>query len=189
MGEKYIFIDRDGVINEDADGWTDHGYVTKWEDFHFLPKVLEAFRKIKQSGYKSVIISNQQCVGKGIITAKVLDEITAKMVDMIKKYGGDVAGIYYCTHKKEDNCDCRKPKPGLFEKAKHDLKIGSIRDMYFIGDTERDVVAGKAAGLGTITVFSGKTIYGDEAKFEVKPDHVSYDLMDAVEYIIRKENE
>jgi D-glycero-D-manno-heptose 1,7-bisphosphate phosphatase len=188
MADKFIFVDRDGVINEDGDGWTESGYILKWKDFNFLPRVLEAFRKMRLAGYKCVVVSNQQCVGKKLCTQQELDDITEKMTEKIRRFGGEVEKVYYCVHNKETDCSCRKPKPGLFVRAKEELGIGSFDGIFYVGDTERDIVSGRAAGLKTILVFSGKTLYSEESAFEHKPDHTSFDLMDAVEFIIKKDD-
>ena len=184
MEQKYIFIDRDGVINRDGSESAGPSYITRWEDFEFLPGVLSAFKKAADLGYKCIIISNQQCVGKGIISGSELEELTGKMVDEIVKAGGDVAGVYYCPHLKEEKCECRKPKKGLFEKAEKELGI-SLKDSGFcyIGDSETDALAGKAAGLKTILVLSGKTNEGENKSWAVNPDHISNDLEEAIDFI------
>ncbi|MFQ5952589.1 MAG: HAD-IIIA family hydrolase [Candidatus Omnitrophota bacterium] len=181
---KYVFIDRDGVINKDPGGWTEYSYVTRWEDFHFLPGALESLKKLADSGYKSVIISNQQGVGKGYFTKDALEDVTARMLQEIKKSGGSVAGVYYCTHTKEEDCSCRKPKTGLFTKAGKELGIQDFEGKYYIGDTERDIESGKKVGLKTILVISGKSSREDAEKWDHKPDHICSDLMEAVDIIL-----
>jgi len=187
MKDKYIFLDRDGVINKDPAGWTEYSYVTRPEDLHILAGVKEAIRKLTDAGYKVVIISNQQGVGKGYFTRKDLDEVTRKMLEAVKKSGGDIAGVYYCVHAKEEDCDCRKPKPGLFLKAREEFGIGSFTDMFYIGDTERDIQAGQKAGLKTILVLSGKASREDVREWGHKPDHICRDLPEAVEVVLSGE--
>lgn len=184
VGDKYIFIDRDGVINEDGGGRTDVGYIVRWEDFEFIPGVLDAFKLANGSGYKCIVISNQQCVGKGFCSIEDVDLLTGKMIEAIRTAGGDIEGVYYCPHLKEENCRCRKPAPGLFEKAREDLGINSLEGMYYIGDTERDIKAGISAGLKTALVLSGKTSRGEEESWETKPDIICSDLMEAVSIIV-----
>jgi histidinol-phosphate phosphatase family protein len=185
MGEKIVFIDRDGVINRDPGGWTEFGYVTDWKDFIFLPDVLEAFAALRKNGFKSVIISNQQCVGKGYCTRADLDRIDAVMKKEVEKTGGKIDASYYCVHRKEENCLCRKPKEGLFLKAMEDMGIKDISRWFFIGDTKRDIEAGKKAGLGTILVLSGKSGRKDADSWEVKPDYICEDLMEAAQIVIK----
>lgn len=186
MNEKYVFLDRDGVINKDGWGWTDHGYIKRWEDFHFLPRAVEALKRIAEAGYKCVIISNQAGVGQGYYTKEALSEVTDKMLDAIKKAGGNIAGVYYCTHAKEEGCDCRKPKPGLLHQAKKELGIQDVSGKYYVGDTERDIQAGKSANLKTVLLLSGKTSAREWEKWEQKPDHVCKDLLEAADLIIKE---
>jgi len=186
MEDKHVFLDRDGVVNEDGWGWTEYGYITRWEDFRFLPGVLEALKKITDAGYRCVIISNQQGVGKGYFTDKELSEVTGRMLDVINEAGGDIAGVYYCTHTEEEMCGCRKPEDGLFLKAREELGIPDLRDKYYIGDTERDIKAGEKAGLKTILVLSGKTSQEEVQEWKHKPGDICKDLMEAVDLIIER---
>lgn len=183
---KIIFVDRDGVINRDPDEITDKRYVTKWEEFQFLPGVLDALRQLTQEGYKIVIISNQAGVGKGIYTKERLDEITGKMLEQIEANGGKIHSVQYCIHEANDNCECRKPKTGLFKMAAEGLDIDFTKT-YFIGDTKRDIEAGKRIGCRTVLVLCGKTKNKREiARWKSKPHLVVKDLAKAVKIIIKK---
>ena len=184
MSQKYIFLDRDGVINKDPYGWTEYSYVTKPEDFLFIPGVKEGIKKFADAGYKSVIISNQQGVGKGYFTEEDLSKVLDKMVGEITDSGGEVAGVYCCIHATEENCDCRKPKDGLFKKAKEELGIESFEGMFYIGDTERDMESGKRAGLKTILVLSGKSTREDPETWNTKPDHICEDPNETADIVI-----
>lgn len=177
---KIVFLDRDGVINKDP-GFG--GYVTCWEEFQFLPRALKALRKLNQAGYKTIIISNQAGVAKGLYTLEDLDEITKNMLDEIKKAGGEICSVHYCPHKDEDNCSCRKPKTGLFSQALRGSSI-DFSKTYFIGDHSRDMLAGKSIGCKTIFVLSGNTRLED---LDVQPDFVAKDLLEAVESIVLKD--
>ncbi|MBN1353057.1 MAG: HAD-IIIA family hydrolase [Candidatus Omnitrophica bacterium] len=181
--KKVIFIDRDGVVNEDPGGWTEHGYVTKWEDFHFLPGSKEALRKLNENGYDIVIISNQAGVGKGYYTEEDLESITRNMLDAISESGGRVKGVYYCVHKADDNCDCRKPGTGLFRRAETELGIESY-GRYFVGDGKMDVEAASQAGLKSVLVLSGKTKLADVRTWDIQPDFIFDNLYASVNFII-----
>lgn len=183
---KTIFIDRDGVINKDPGGWTKHEYVTRIEDFHFLPGSLEALKKLKKSGIKVVVISNQAGIGKGLFTKKELNIVTDYMVKEVAKNGGELGKVYYCVHKKEDNCHCRKPKSGLFDIAKKELGL-ELHGTYFVGDTATDVAAGHLAGCRTITVLSGKASEDDIKRWPEKPDYIFKDLLCVVDWLLQKE--
>ena len=183
---KVIFIDRDGVINKDPGGWTEHSYVTRWEDFHFLPGVKDALTKLSQNGYDIIVISNQGGVSKSFFSQAALDEITDKMLREIESAGAKIKKVYYCLHQDSDNCDCRKPKTGMFRQAEKELGIRSA-GAYFIGDGKTDVDAGKSMGLKTVLVLSGKTPYEDIAGWESKPDHIFKDMAEAVDFIVNGE--
>ena len=185
--DKIIFIDRDGVINQDPMAAnTGKEYITDWPEFHFLPGALEALKRLTKNGYKIVIVSNQAGVGKGIYTKDKLDEITKNMFREIEATGGKIHSVQYCIHTKEDNCDCRKPNTGLFKKAIESLKIDFTK-AFFIGDTKRDIEAGEKLGCKTILVLCGKV--KDEKEivgWGSKPDFIKKDLSEAVEEVVCK---
>lgn len=182
--KKYIYLDRDGVINVDGAGRTETGYVMKWDDFEFAPGFLEGLKKLCDSGYEAVILSNQQCVGKGYCSSDELNELTADMVSAMEDSGCAVAGVYYCTHLKTDGCDCRKPRDGLFIRAKEQLGIDSFEEAFYVGDTERDIAAGRQAGLGTILVLTGKSKSEDVKGWAEVPDHICKDMIEVSKLLL-----
>ncbi len=178
--KKYIFLDRDGVINENPP----YGdYITKAADFKFLPHVTKAIKLLTRAGFASAIISNQSGIGKGLFTKTDLIKIDAKMLKGIKSKGGALSGTYYCIHPTEVNCDCKKPKTGLLKKAVGKNRV-DFKQSFFIGDTERDAVAGNTFGLKTIAVLSGYAGKKDIKKWKIKPDYIANDLYDAVKNIV-----
>ena len=185
---KIIFIDRDGVINKDPGGWTEHSYVTSWEEFHFLPGAKEALKKLFDKGYDIIIVSNQGGISKKYFSKVALDKITGNMLKEIEAAGGRIAKTYYCLHQDSDNCDCRKPKVGMFRQAERDLGI-KAGGSYFIGDGKVDIEAGKAMGLKTALVLSGKTPSEDVAQWEEKPDYIFKDLSEAVDFVLKGDQE
>lgn len=180
---KAIFLDRDGVINRDPG---DKKYVTSWKGFRFLPKAKSAIIKLRKKGFRIFIISNQAGVGKGIFTKGALDAITKRMLDGIKKAGGKIDGVYYCTHRKIDRCPCRKPKSGLIDIATRKYTV-KLAESFFIGDTIRDVKTARAVGCKSILVLSGKEKMSNRNKWEVKPDFVFRDLDSAAKFILTQE--
>ena len=183
---KVVFLDRDGVINEYPG---DSEYVKSWEEFSFLPNSKAALKKINKKFYKISIISNQAGVGRGIYSQENLDLITQNMLQELKEDGVKISGVYYCTHRKEENCSCRKPKTGLIDIASGDFRKQNthidFKRSYFVGDTIPDIETGKAAGLKTILVFSGKEKSENKDKWQIMPDFVALDLSEAAEkYIV-----
>lgn len=184
--KKAIFIDRDGVINKDPGGWTKHSYVTEWKNFIFLPNSLEALKMLNKAGFEIVVVSNQGGISKGFFTKKKLDTINRKMIEEIEKNGAKIRKVYYCVHQTSDNCDCKKPKTGLFKKAEKELGI-KAKGSFFIGDGKMDVEAGAKIGFKTILVLSGKTSLEQLRTWGIKPDYIFDDLYEAVGFILKKE--
>jgi histidinol-phosphate phosphatase family protein len=184
--QKVIFIDRDGVINRDPGGWTKHNYVTKWDEFFFIDGSIEALKRLKEAGYKIYLISNQGGIGRGYFTQKDLDEINRKMLAEIKKGSGKIDQLYYCPHHEGDNCECRKPKTGLIEKAIRSKEV-DLKNTFIIGDTLRDIEAGKRMGMKTILVLSGKASLSETENWSIQPDSIKKDLLKAVEWILKND--
>ncbi len=150
---KVVFLDRDGVINKKIE----NGYVLYWKDFEFLPDVDKAIKLLNENRIPVIVISNQACVGKGLITRRRLDDINGRMMEELKKKGAHIDDIFVCPHKAEDDCGCRKPRTGLFKQAseKHDIDFkGSL----FIGDSPEDAGAGCGAGCNTYLLKNGENL-------------------------------
>lgn len=179
---KVIFLDRDGVINKYPG---DKKYVTSCKEFIFLPKARNAIARLCKKRFTLFVISNQAGVGKGIYTRQALDAITAKMLREIRKSGGRIKTVYYCTHRKNDRCLCRKPKTGLIDIAKKRYSIETEKS-FFIGDSIRDVKTAKGAGCKSILVLSGKEKSSNHKKWKVRPDFVFRDLNSAADFILNR---
>jgi D-glycero-D-manno-heptose 1,7-bisphosphate phosphatase len=155
--KKAAFLDRDGVINRKA---PEGQYVTRWEEMEFLPGAREAIRSLNQAGYFVVIVSNQRCVAKGLITTSELESMHARMRREFKAAGATIDAIYYCPHDFQPPCICRKPQPGMILEAArtHELDLAGS---WMIGDSEHDVEAGKSAGCMTARLMDdGKSSIG-----------------------------
>lgn len=183
--QKVIFIDRDGVINRDPGGWTKYSYVTKWDEFSFIDGAIEALRRLKEAGYKIYLISNQGGISKGYFTQEDLDKLNERMLGEIEKGGGRIDHLYYCPHHDKDNCECRKPKTGLIEQAIRGTDV-DLKNTFIIGDSLRDIEAGKRMGMKTIFVLSGKTPLSETKNWPLRPDCIKKDLLEAVERILKR---
>ena len=139
--KKALFLDRDGVINEDV------GYVYRCEDFVFKEGIFAALREFAKSGYALVVVTNQSGIGRGYYTLEQFDELCKFMLGEFEKEGVKIEKIYFCPHAPETLCDCRKPKPGMLLKAANELNIDLARSI-MIGDKDSDVQAGQSAGVG-----------------------------------------
>lgn len=180
---KVVFLDRDGVINKYPG---DNSYVTSLGKFKFLPNVKKAIALLGKQGFKIFVASNQAGVGKGAYSRKTLDRITSKMLVDIEKAGGKIKKVYYCTHRKEAHCACRKPKPGLLKQAARKFKL-NLRNAYFIGDTMRDILTAHSAGCKSILVLTGKERLKNQNNWEAKPEFVFKDLLEAAKFLIKNE--
>ena len=147
-GRKYIFLDRDGVTNERP---PKAEYVCKPEDFKWLPGAKEALKKLDEAGYFIILISNQAGIARGVMTVDDFEKVQAKMVADLKEIGVRVGAVYYCPHGWDDNCECRKPKPGMLYQAQKDYSI-NLTECVLIGDDERDIITAHNANMKGILV-------------------------------------
>ncbi len=178
---KILFLDRDGVINRFPGMGS---YVTGPKDFRFLPNAARAIGLLTRAGYELNVISNQGCVARKLITRAGLDLLTKRMKRDVQKKGGRLR-VFYCFHQESDGCSCKKPKIELFKKALRGRKI-DLKATYFIGDSQEDVMAGKALGCRTVLVLSGRNRRRDVGAFPAKPDLIKKDLWEAARWIVRK---
>lgn len=178
-----IFIDRDGTINRSIH------LLHKIGDFELLPNSGMAIRKINDSEFLAIVITNQGVVARNLCSVEELEEIHKKMETLLGKESAKLDGIYYCPHHLENghpdseytiDCECRKPKIGMIKKAEKDFNI-DLKKSFFIGDSATDIQCGKNAGLTTVGVKTGIG-YGNS-----KPDFIYKDLYTAVENILKND--
>ncbi len=145
-----VFLDRDGVIIENkAD------YIRQWGEVKFIPGALEALRRLAATEYLVVLVTNQSAVGRGLMTLAEAQAINDRVIAEIRQAGGRVDGAYLCPHRPEDDCRCRKPKPGLLLDAAEELGI-DLGASVLVGDAVSDVHAALAAGVGPVLVETGR---------------------------------
>jgi D-glycero-D-manno-heptose 1,7-bisphosphate phosphatase len=145
-----IILDRDGTINEDSDD-----YIKSPDEWIPVPGSIEAIGRLSRAGYRVVVVTNQSGVGRGYYDMDMLNRIHNKLMDAVREQGGQIAGIFFCPHKPEDDCDCRKPRAGLFEEIAQRMNT-SLGGVYAVGDSERDIVAATAGGASPVLVRTGK---------------------------------
>ncbi len=175
--QKYILLDRDGVINHDSDD-----YIKSTDEWHPITGSLEAIALLNQHDYKVVVITNQSGLARGYYNEATLAEIHKKMRQLTAEKGGTIEAIYYCPHAPTDNCDCRKPKPGLLKQFAKENNV-SLRNIYFIGDKLSDIQAALAANAKPMLV---KTVR-EQDLLKNNPDincPIFKDLYDAAKFII-----
>lgn len=143
--KKAVFLDRDGIINKEKN------FITSWKEFEFVTGIFDNIKKLKKAGFLVIIVTNQSGVKRGLFTEEALKQIHANMKKILKKNGAEIDDIFYCPHYEDDNCNCRKPKPGMILEAakKHNI---DLKRSWVIGDTSRDIEAGERVGCNTILV-------------------------------------
>ena len=184
--QKAVFIDRDGVINSEAEP------LDTPDKFKLLLGVEEALKTLNRSDYLAVVVTNQPIIAKGFASEKQVQEIHNYMEYILEKEETYLDRIYYCPHHPDKGyegerkefkieCDCRKPKTGMIEQAVRDMNI-DLENSFIVGDSTVDIMTGISAGLNTILVRTGYA--GEDIKYECQPDFIFEDLNEAVNFLI-----
>lgn len=142
---KAALLDRDGIINENA---PERGYVLRVEDFRFASGITNFLRALRDRGYDFYVVTNQQAVGKGLLSDEDLEGIHNHMCHELQQHDITINGVYVCPHLEADDCDCRKPEPGMLLQAQLDHEF-ALHTAIFIGDSLSDAQAGHLAGIRT----------------------------------------
>ncbi len=176
---KLVILDRDGVINFDSDQ-----YIKSPAEWKALPGSLEAIAKLTQAGYRVVVATNQSGIGRGLFDMDMLNAMHNKMHRAVQALGGRIDAVFYCPHASESKCNCRKPKPGMFE------RIGAcfntdLADAFAIGDSLRDLQAAADAGALPVLVLTGKGLSTQKDGNLPEGTLVFADLAAAVEHILK----
>jgi D-glycero-D-manno-heptose 1,7-bisphosphate phosphatase len=177
-----VFLDRDGTIAEEV------GYLNHASRFRMFPFAAAAIRRLNSAGLPVIVVTNQSGVGRGYFPESLVHTVHELMAQQLATAGAHLDAIYYCPHTSADGCDCRKPKPGLLQRAarEHSLDLGAS---FVVGDRYGDVELGQRAGCSGVLVRTG---YGAgelewrSAKWPVPPDFVADDLTSAADWILRQ---
>jgi D-glycero-D-manno-heptose 1,7-bisphosphate phosphatase len=180
-----VFLDRDGVINQDSPA-----YIKSLAEFAFLPRSLSAIQKLAQSNIKTIVITNQSALHRGLISRETLDAIHAAMTTKVRNRGGRIHDIFYCPHTPQEKCTCRKPAPGMIESArkKHGIDL-SLAGM--VGDSAKDIACARRAGVRyAVLVKTGNYVKAQQElnDLDLQPDWVAEDLYAAAEGLIERFN-
>ena len=184
-----IFIDRDGCLTEEV------GYVNHVSRIRLLPRTADAIRRLNGAGVPAVMVTNQAGIARGYFTEALLHAVNAEMVRQLAAAGARLDGLYVCPHHPSEGeppyrmiCDCRKPRPGLLQRAARDLRL-DLAGSVMVGDKISDVAVGQSVGAAGVLVLTG---YGrgewehQRAQWTSKPDHVAKDLLDAVDWALAR---
>jgi D-glycero-D-manno-heptose 1,7-bisphosphate phosphatase len=184
-----MFIDRDGTLTEEV------GYVNHPRRIRLLPRSAEAIRRLNAAGIAAVVATNQAGLARGYFSEEVLKAVNDEMLRQLEESGARIDGLYVCTHHPSEGappyrteCDCRKPKAGLLERAARELGL-DLAASTMVGDKASDLECGRAVGARAVLVLTGYGL-GDweyrRQSFRVPPDHVAADLFDAVEWVLAR---
>lgn len=176
-----IFLDRDGVIIANRPD-----YVRSWADVEIYPQALKALAKIKNSPYHIIIVTNQSVINRGLAHSQVIKEINERLLQEVMAAGGRIDAVFTCPHAPSDNCNCRKPRPGLLLEAAKKLCI-DLPDSIMIGDALSDLAAGKAAGIQDLRLVltgRGETQRSLPEAADLEPFGVYCDLLEALSDLI-----
>ncbi len=140
---KALFLDRDGVIN------VDHGYVSRVEDFEFVPGILDFIKTAQKKGYLPIVVTNQSGIGRGYYSCEDFEKLTDHMLEKMREAGIEIerSQVFFCPHDPDEGCACRKPMPGMFLEAAEKFGI-DMKNSIMIGDKPSDIEAAKRAGVG-----------------------------------------
>lgn len=183
---KLVILDRDGVINEDSDN-----YIKSPEEWIPIPGSISAIAELYKNNYMVVIATNQSGLARGLFDLDTLEAMHDKMVSLVEEQGGSIAGIFYCPHHPDENCNCRKPKTGLVDVIETVLHCGA-EGAYFIGDSLKDLQVAKAKRCIPVLVKTGKgkkTLQSIGACEQWKNLLVFENLAQAVAYLLDKEHQ
>jgi D-glycero-D-manno-heptose 1,7-bisphosphate phosphatase len=175
-----VFLDRDGTISEEM------GYLNHASRFRMFPFTGPAIRSLNEAGFAVVVVTNQSGVARGYFPESLLDQVHQRMNQELNGQQARIDAVYYCRHGAKENCDCRKPRPGMITRAAQELRL-SIPHSYVVGDRYSDMETGFQAGAHTVFV---KTGYGlgewtwRSKEWPRQPDWVAEDLQMAVTWIL-----
>lgn len=180
-GGTAVFLDRDGVINRDS-----RHYVKTWDEFDFLPGSLAALERLSRAGARLLVVTNQSAINRGLTTRAAVHRIHARMCDAVASRGGMISDVFFCPHRPDEECACRKPRPGLLLTAQHRYGL-DLERCVLVGDRASDVACARRAGCGVVLQVTGTATVPSPRWFPAgrpAPDATVPDLAAAVEWII-----
>ena len=163
--------------------------MTRWEDFHILPGVAQGIALLNHAGFSVIVVTNQRCIAKGLMTEADLQKMHERMTDVLARAGAIIDATFYCPHEIEPRCNCRKPAPGMLLSAER-LRGIDLRTSWMIGDSDNDVQAGLNAGCKTALVIATNATSSERARISeatITADINASSLLDAIRQILKRE--
>jgi D-glycero-D-manno-heptose 1,7-bisphosphate phosphatase len=168
-----VFLDRDGVINRPP---PEGLYITSPDELVLLPGAAEAILRLNQKGFRVFVVTNQRCIGRGLVTAETVEQIHTRLQQRVGEHGGWIDHVYVCPHDYRDACECRKPKPGMLHQAARDYSL-NLANSWMVGDKASDIAAGRTAGCSTVMVAGAR---------DAAADFAAGSLAEAVDHILAR---
>ena len=175
---KLIILDRDGVINQDSDR-----YIKSPAEWQPIPGSIEAIARLHQGGFRIVVATNQSGIGRGLFDMATFNAMNDKMMEMVFRQGGRIDALFFCPHTDAENCNCRKPKTGMYEDIAARMHT-DLKGVPFVGDAIRDLQAADAVGGLPILVLTGKGKKTKEAGGLPRKTQVFADLADVSRHLV-----
>jgi len=175
---KLVILDRDGVINHDSDQ-----YIKSPAEWRALPGSIEAIARLNQNGFRVAVATNQSGIGRGLFDMATLNAINDKMMEMVFRQGGRIDALFFCPHTADENCNCRKPRTGMYEEIAARFHT-ELKGVPAIGDSLRDLQAAEGVGAQPILVLTGKGKETQAAGSMPKKTIVFEDLADASRHLV-----
>ncbi|HKW63860.1 MAG TPA: HAD family hydrolase [Candidatus Acidoferrum sp.] len=177
-----VFLDRDGTICDEV------GYLNHVSRFRMFPFAAAALRRLNDANFSVIVVSNQSGVARGYFPESLVQQVNQVMVQQLSEAGAKVDGVYYCPHASSDNCECRKPKPGMVERAALEHCI-DLQRSFVVGDRHGDVQLAhnaKARGILVRTGYGEGELAWHASKWPAPPDFIAEDLTHAVDWLLRQ---
>jgi len=177
--EKLVILDRDGVINHDSDA-----YIKSLDEWVPYPSSIAAIGRLSRAGFTVAVATNQSGIARGYYDEVTLQSMHDRLIALVEKQGGRIAHIAYCPHGSNDNCQCRKPLPGMLHQIQQQLGMVSLAGSWMVGDSLRDLQAGEAVGCRTVLVRTGKGAKTEAKGVGLEKAHAFDDLAHFVDWLI-----
>ena len=181
---RAVFLDRDGTINVNR---PDH--VKSLDEFELIPGAIQAIRQLGATPLAIIVISNQSVINRGFASAQTVAAINEHLLQTVRRHGGRIDGIYYCPHRPDEQCQCRKPRPGLLLQAQQEHGL-DLAGSYVVGDAATDVDLALAAGCHPVLVLTGRgaaqRVHLTEQ--QLRQTYIASDLAEAARWICQHEN-
>lgn len=163
---RTLLLDRDGTLNRDT------GYLVRPDEIEILPGVVEGLTRFRDAGFQFFVLTNQSAIERGMCTREDVDACNARVSDALAENDIFIEEYFVCPHRRESDCDCRKPKTGLWDQLLHKHPELSVEQSLFVGDKDTDILCGKAIGCFTARISS------DQYEIAVEPDYTVTNLLE-----------